>query len=129
MAKTLTLPEVKTRLPKRGRACRSVRRRSWSRKTAGRLPFSSASRSSVLEPVNDRDHLRGIGGDETQLIALPQRHDEYRSLCRWSLKQRHTVATTEKDCEQTDCSAHGHRSVNLCVLLQACGEVRRGLNC
>ena len=40
----------------------------------------------AFELVNDQDQLRVIGGDETLLIALPQRHDGWRSLCRWSLK-------------------------------------------
>ncbi len=40
----------------------------------------------ALELVNDQDQLRGIGGDETLLIALPQRHDGWWSLFRWSLK-------------------------------------------
>lgn len=65
----------------------------------------------ALELVNEQDQLGGIGGDETLLIALPQRHDGWGSLCRGSLKERDTMATTEEDGEQTDGPTHGHLSV------------------
>ena len=48
---------------------------------------------------------------ETLLIVRPQQHDVWRSRCCWSLKQRHTMATTEEDCEQTDGPTHGSLSV------------------
>jgi hypothetical protein len=47
------------------------------------------------------------------LIALPQRHDGWLTLCRPSLKQRHAMTATEEDCEQTDYPTHGSLSVKL----------------
>lgn len=83
----------------------------------------------TLELVDDQDQLRGIGSDETLLIAFPQRHDGWRSLCRWSLKPRHTMATTEEEEEQTDGPTHGHLSVNCecSYRLGEKGDGKRGL--
>ena len=86
--------------------------------------FSSRGHHA-LELVDDQDQLRGIGGDETLLIVRPQRHDGWWSLCRWSLKQRHTMATTEEDREQADCPTHGHLSATYAWPYTAWGEMKR----
>lgn len=79
----------------------------------------------ALQLVNDQDQLRVIGGDETLLVAFPERHNGCRSFCRWSLKQRPTMATTEEDCEQTDCSNAWPSVGNMRVLLSSWGGMRR----
>src|SRR5262245_25666832 len=60
--------------------------------------------------INDQDQLPGVGGNETALIAFPQRHDRRESRSRCPLKERPTLAPTEEDYEQTDHPAHGHLS-------------------
>lgn len=82
-------------------------------------------RHHTLKLVNEQDQLRGIGSDETLLIPLPQRHDGWRNLCRMPLKQRHALATTEKDSEQTDDPTHGHLSVTCDCSYSAWGEKNR----
>jgi hypothetical protein len=41
------------------------------------------------------------------------------------LKQRHAMATTEEDYEQTDCPKHGHLSITGDYSYRAWGEMKR----
>src|SRR5262249_43708369 len=71
----------------------------------------SSHEHDTLELVNDGGERRRIGGDETLLITLPQRHNGWWSLCRGSLKDRNTMASTEENSEQTSQPTHASLSV------------------
>ena len=71
----------------------------------------SSREHHALELVDDQDQLRGIGGDETLLVARPQRHDGWRRLCLGRSSRDTTWQPPRRKHEQTDGPTHGHLSV------------------
>ena len=77
-------------------------------------PDSQTQWALLIDPV-----IALIGHEHSTTSSA--RHDGWRNLCRWSLKQRQAMATTEEDCAQTNCPTHGHLSAT-CACAYKLGE-------